>query len=328
MRGKVPKVSRFRLLFFVFCILFLPLAASAAVSQIGAATSANNTNTLSFTVPAGTNRILLVVASENNGLSVPSVTFGASPLTLRASHNDGFAADTIWTLSMGTSGSPTTATITAGTTPNIMAFIGAAAFQGVDQTTPTSGVQKVNNLIAPSASNLTVVSTSGSLIFDIFDTYRAGLSTNTTTPNGGQTALHNSGAVTLDSGGFGFYRTSTKPGGASVSTGWTSSNGEALIHIALSINALPSPAGVTLSGRVATAEGQGIRNAVVTLTDSNGAARSTQTGTFGYYSFDGVEVGATYLLQVAGKRFSFSNPSRVVIVNDQLGDLDFISDPK
>jgi hypothetical protein len=85
----------------------------------------------------------------------------------------------------------------------------------------------------------------------------------------------------------------------------------------------PSAAEVSLSGRVTSAGGAGIRNVIVTLTDSSGTSRQVATGSFGLYLFTNVEVGQTYTLTVAAKRYNFTNPTRIVTVSDELTDLDF-----
>ncbi|MGB7203497.1 MAG: FG-GAP-like repeat-containing protein [Pyrinomonadaceae bacterium] len=86
----------------------------------------------------------------------------------------------------------------------------------------------------------------------------------------------------------------------------------------------PTAANVTVSGRV-FAEGGGLRNAIVTITDSQGVTRSTRTSSFGNYSFSGVEVGRDYVISVAGKGYTFQ--PRIVTVNDNVADLDFTASP-
>ncbi|MBK6590657.1 MAG: carboxypeptidase regulatory-like domain-containing protein [Acidobacteria bacterium] len=77
-----------------------------------------------------------------------------------------------------------------------------------------------------------------------------------------------------------------------------------------------------MSGRVTTAGGQGLRNATVVMTDQQGYRRTTTTGSFGFYRFDDVESGRTYIVGVSAKRYRF-NP-RVVDLTDSLTDVDFI----
>ncbi|MEQ1606979.1 MAG: carboxypeptidase-like regulatory domain-containing protein, partial [Pyrinomonadaceae bacterium] len=81
-------------------------------------------------------------------------------------------------------------------------------------------------------------------------------------------------------------------------------------------------AGVTVSGRVINANGQGVRGATVAITDSAGDRRSVTTGSFGFYSFEDVEAGQSYVIGVTSKRYRFG--SRVVNVTDSLSDVDFV----
>lgn len=83
----------------------------------------------------------------------------------------------------------------------------------------------------------------------------------------------------------------------------------------------PTAASVSISGRVMTADGRGIKKAIVVLTKPTGERRSALTGAFGYYRFDDVTVGQTYILEVNSKRFRFS--PQVVSVMEDLTSLDF-----
>jgi subtilisin-like proprotein convertase family protein len=91
----------------------------------------------------------------------------------------------------------------------------------------------------------------------------------------------------------------------------------------------PTSAEASISGRVTTANGSGIRNAIVKLT----AGRLTEpryvaTGAFGSYMFDGLAVGETYVLQVSAKRFRFAQPSRIFTLQDNVTDMDFTANPQ
>jgi len=83
---------------------------------------------------------------------------------------------------------------------------------------------------------------------------------------------------------------------------------------------IPSAATVTIGGRVTVGD-RGLKNSTVVLTDSHGISRTARTGSFGYYAFDSVEVGETYILSVMSKQFTFT--PRIVTVTDELTDLDF-----
>ena len=87
----------------------------------------------------------------------------------------------------------------------------------------------------------------------------------------------------------------------------------------------PTAANVSLGGNIRTAEGLGIRNGIVTLTDSQGVSQSTVTGSLGAYRFDGVEVGQTYTISVSARKFYFMNPARIISVKESVSDVDFVA---
>lgn len=84
----------------------------------------------------------------------------------------------------------------------------------------------------------------------------------------------------------------------------------------------PTPSGTTISGRVTTPSGLGLRNAIVALTDSQGVRRTATTSTFGFFSFENVLTGQTYVIGVSSKRYRFA--ARSLLVNGILTNVDFI----
>ncbi|MFN2500975.1 MAG: right-handed parallel beta-helix repeat-containing protein [Pyrinomonadaceae bacterium] len=80
-------------------------------------------------------------------------------------------------------------------------------------------------------------------------------------------------------------------------------------------------AGADISGRVLSPQGVGLRSARVWLTDSAGATRETLTSSFGYFSFEDVPVGQTYVIGVASKRYRFA--ARSLQMTDSLANIDF-----
>jgi len=83
-----------------------------------------------------------------------------------------------------------------------------------------------------------------------------------------------------------------------------------------------------ISGRILTAEGQGIRNATAILSGGSLAQPIlVRTGTFGYFEFTGIPSGATYFVTVRSKRYQFANPTRVVTTIDDVTGLDFTAEP-
>lgn len=89
-------------------------------------------------------------------------------------------------------------------------------------------------------------------------------------------------------------------------------------------NLVPTAAHVPVSGRVLTGNGSGLRNATVRLTNSSGVTVAVRTSSFGYYRFNDVAVGETYVVNVNSKRFTFA--SRIVTVIDELTDIDFVAE--
>lgn len=78
---------------------------------------------------------------------------------------------------------------------------------------------------------------------------------------------------------------------------------------------------VTVGGRVSTPTGLGLRNAVVTIIDSNNVRRTATTSSFGLYSFSNVQSGQTYTVSVASKRYRFA--AQVVSISNDISNLDF-----
>ena len=102
---------------------------------------------------------------------------------------------------------------------------------------------------------------------------------------------------------------------------------DSLSPFTLATSLAPTAAEVSIGGRVSTADGRGIQNAVLTLTAADGTRRVIRTGSFGYYRFDDVNAGETYILSIASKRFTFASPTILVIAADELTNIDFIARP-
>lgn len=80
----------------------------------------------------------------------------------------------------------------------------------------------------------------------------------------------------------------------------------------------------SISGRVLTAEGAGIRNAIVTISSPTlPAPVSVNTGSFGSYSFGGLQIGVNYSITVTARRFSFAQPTRAVTPSTNVTGIDF-----
>lgn len=85
----------------------------------------------------------------------------------------------------------------------------------------------------------------------------------------------------------------------------------------------PTAATVTVSGKVMTASGRGIGNAIVNATDQNGNVISARTNPFGYYRFSNVVAGQDLIFNVFSKQYDF-NPRVEGIFGDR-SDINFIA---
>lgn len=91
----------------------------------------------------------------------------------------------------------------------------------------------------------------------------------------------------------------------------------------------PSAATASVGGRILAADGGGIRNVIISLTDtSGGETRFARSSSFGYYRFEEVPVGETYILTVRSKRFIFLPETRIITLFDELTEVDFTALPQ
>ena len=89
----------------------------------------------------------------------------------------------------------------------------------------------------------------------------------------------------------------------------------------------PPTAQASISGRVTTADGIAIRSAEMVLTgNSLETPLRVSTSSFGYFTFDGLQIGETYVLTVNSRRFTFFEPSRVISLTENGMNVEFIAD--
>ncbi len=78
----------------------------------------------------------------------------------------------------------------------------------------------------------------------------------------------------------------------------------------------------SIMGRVLTPSGLGLRNAVVSLTDSTGITQVATTGSFGAYVFINARSGESYTLTVSSRRYRFV--PRTIVATGNLTEIDLI----
>jgi len=89
--------------------------------------------------------------------------------------------------------------------------------------------------------------------------------------------------------------------------------------------AAPTAANVSVGGRVLSANGRAVSRARVTLTGASGETRTALTNSLGYYRFEDVGAGETYIFAIISKRYSVA--PQVVTVTEDLTDLNFTAHP-
>ena len=81
---------------------------------------------------------------------------------------------------------------------------------------------------------------------------------------------------------------------------------------------------VAVDGRAMTSLGRGIRNVRITMIDADGNLRTTMTTSSGYYRFEGITAGETYIISAAGKRSTFTQPTQFLNVAEETNEVNFI----
>jgi Tol biopolymer transport system component len=90
-------------------------------------------------------------------------------------------------------------------------------------------------------------------------------------------------------------------------------------------NLAPSAANVSVSGRVSDANGNAVSRARISITNQNGETQLAVTGSFGFYRFDEIPAGQTYIISAAHKRWQFN--SQVISVSEDIQNADFTAEP-
>lgn len=90
-------------------------------------------------------------------------------------------------------------------------------------------------------------------------------------------------------------------------------------------NFVVTAANASVSGKVTNNSGRAIYRANVELINQKGERRSVLTNSFGFYQFDDVQAGQTYVLRVRSSRNNQS-VQQIVTVNDSIADLNFVLD--
>ncbi len=85
--------------------------------------------------------------------------------------------------------------------------------------------------------------------------------------------------------------------------------------------AAPTAANARITGRVTSANGRGIPNAVVQMTGVDGRTFTARTGSFGYFHFANIPGGASYVIEVSAKNRQFA--PQVVTLTEDAAEVNF-----
>jgi hypothetical protein len=86
---------------------------------------------------------------------------------------------------------------------------------------------------------------------------------------------------------------------------------------------IPTAATVSVAGQVLNSHGRPVFGATVSVTDLNGYTRTTRTNPLGYYRFEELQVGETYIFNVVSKRYQFD--AQAINVTEELTELNFVA---
>jgi hypothetical protein len=86
--------------------------------------------------------------------------------------------------------------------------------------------------------------------------------------------------------------------------------------------------GLITSGRVTNATGRGLPDARIFAIDQSGLRKMALTNSLGYYRFDDLSAGETYVFSVMRKGYVFSNAAQLVNLTEDRSDLNFVADNK
>jgi hypothetical protein len=90
--------------------------------------------------------------------------------------------------------------------------------------------------------------------------------------------------------------------------------------------AIVTAATASIAGQLTTSDGRPISGGMVTLTDGP-VTRIAISNPFGYYRFDDVATGRTYVIGAGSKRYFFPNSPIAMTIGGDLLDLNFLASP-
>ena len=161
-------------------------------------------------------------------------------------------------------------------------------------------------------------------------TYTAVPALTFTPPNTGPGSTNWNGDLAANRAAFDQTLSVNIPAGQEIMLRWSSignsGQGDGLGIDDISITAVaPTASDATISGRVTDAYGRAISSAAISVQDITGVPKFVYTNTFGYYSVKGLDVGQTYILSVSARRYTFTNPTMLINLGDNVEGANFVA---
>jgi hypothetical protein len=214
-----------------------------------------------FTVPAGDNKVLVVLDRSSVNATVSSLTFNGSNF-IRLDNpvsNNGARAE-VWYLVLGHVSSSITGTITASySASNVYMALTAASFSGVNQATPLNNLSSNTFEIGETSSGLSISGASGDMAFEAISAIGNGTQPPSFIPTSSQTSI--SACTSTPISAFGQSAAYKLQTGASQTLSWsitsTSTSSEDGIQIAANIQRSSSALPIDIASFTAVQNNQG-----------------------------------------------------------------------
>jgi pimeloyl-ACP methyl ester carboxylesterase len=88
---------------------------------------------------------------------------------------------------------------------------------------------------------------------------------------------------------------------------------------------VPTASNSSIKGKTIGENGRGVRS-IVTLTKINTSETfTTRTNSFGFYNFENLATGESYILTPSAKGYQFNPPNKIITPTEDLNDVDFIA---
>ena len=105
-------------------------------------------------------------------------------------------------------------------------------------------------------------------------------------------------------------------------------NGESVTCTITSDEIVPTAGTAVISGRIIDRRGRGVRGISLSLFDATtGETVYATTSSFGYYTFEGLDVMDFYVLTAySNRRYTLIDPERAFTLRDDLVTMNFLAD--